>query len=420
MEQDARGELEEALQMLGKKKPVEGLPVISKPSQRFVLTENIEAEDDDEHVPSIDALLAQVESDELAQLEQEDRAAMLSKSDTREPVSGIGLSAREVDLSEASFVPVSERDEGDEDVSGLPVVSAMSRPSAASKPFLPEPTEQAIIAVPSLDEILGRIDADELAGTDDIPGQASSSSHGLTHDELEAIKPRIEAETRLREAAQVHPDRMGSFETFVKPTARLDHTLGARDKLEAAFKEVENDIGWDFAADVTRRKPDPKGPWDPAKGAVAEDSDEEEDEQEHWPEASSSALGDMLRAMQPKPSKQSKALNKQKAALEKMPPSQRTEALPGVRTLGAKKPVAKPGPKSAPLKKGGALDRRLRLANAGGSLDALFEEKGLAEEEGEAPDHECILGGRPLRCNFLPQAFSCVADCQRDDWKQFT
>jgi len=421
VEQAARGELEEALEMFVKKKPVEDLPVISKPKRSFRLAAEGE-EEDAGNVPSMDELLSRIESDELLQLEEEDRAAMagyagdggLSES------SGMPSGSGEV-LPSAAELMAQLDDLDDEDSSGLPVVSAVKRPEygtaaagfGPSKSFLPEEVNQAIIAVPSLDEILGRIDADEMAGAE---GASTDQPDVVSSELLEEFSNRCEADIRLREAAQVHPDRHGSFDTYVGPFAssassRMELVMEARERHEDSFKDVDPELGWDFyASDVTRRKPDPKGISD----NVTKESASEDELEDNWPEPSSSALGDLLRSMQPKPTKQSK----QTKALEKKPPSQRTEALPGVRMPGTKKPKAKPGPKSAPLKKGGVLDRRLRMANAGGSLDTLFEDK--AEEEGEAPDVECILAGRPLRCSYTPQAFSCVVDCQRDDWKRFS
>merc|ERR1711941_138752 len=103
--------------------------------------------------------------------------------------------------------------------------------------------------------------------------------------------------------------------------------------------------------------------------------------------------------------------------LESLAPDKRVESLPGMRTLGGPKKLArKPGQVPAVLKKGGDMERKIRHANAGGSIEMLMLEDD--DPDARIPECDVILGGKALRFASVPQSFSCVLDCHHDDWRR--
>lgn len=375
------------------------LPIVSARTTGFTMASDENDPDSALEPPSIEDILAQLESDELHQLEKEDRAA-LERSRFQEAWGRPLAHASDTTHSTQCSTPCVELNDEAES-SGLPVMSRSALASTLLKresvpPVHPAEQETSLeveqSCVPPLDELLGRLDGE--IGSD--AGSSTLDDHSIWSV---SSSSRWEAERRIADAVQAHPDQQQwGFHSRVgmDKLHSSQMIIDMRNKCDSQFQEAD-DSSWLPSEASYRNLRSVHKP---------EICAEEEKEPETW----SSHMQDLLRGPQ-------KKLSRPKGQDPKMmakPPNQRTECLPGVRMAGAKPSGRKPAKTTSQIKRIEDLKKMLRHANAGGSLDTLFEEDD--DPDAKIPDCDLLFGGRALQCSAVPQVFTCVSDAQCDDW----
>jgi len=285
---------------------------------------------------------------------------------------------------------------------GLPVMSRSAftakllKGSATAEPPSSRDVEESL--VPSLTEVLDKLD--------DHSGAAASTYLGDCPDfQRDSLPSCWEAHQYQQPSGS---NKLVDAGRFCNP--KMIHDV--REHFDAKFQDTES--SW-LQGELNHRTARPSVSEETSESSQQKAADVSGKDKSEYPvnedgehETYSGYMSELLRG------KKDKAKDHgEDPKLKAKPPNKRTEVLPGVRMAGAKQKKSAKPPMSA--KRIEELKKMLRHANAGGSLDTLFEEDD--DPDSKIPDCDVLFGGRALLRTSVPQVFTCVSDALRDDWK---